>query len=97
MSIAGFCVWFEVSSFEFALASEITGSCLLHELWHYKVCTLRLCLLTGIKFKRSCFSVHLVCTNFSEFAEQGCQTYSATMVPNYWCTFNRKFAKMSTL
>ena len=48
------------------------------------------------------FSVHLVYTNFSDFAEQGLQTFTRTMVPNYWCNFilvkkETKFAKMSTL
>ena len=49
------------------------------------VVTLRLCLLTGTKFSVfACFSVHLVCTNFSDFVEQGKRT-RATMVRNYWC------------
>ena len=55
MSIAGFCVWFEVSSFEFALASEITGLCLLHELWHYKVC------ICGVALHRISDRIYLVC------------------------------------
>ena len=36
--------------------------------------------INGYKIYRFCFSVHLVCTNFSDFAEQGRQTYTRCYV-----------------